>query len=207
MSAGLGTLCGQAYGAGKVQSLGIYLQRSWIVALILVIILLPLYVYATPFLKLLGQENDIAELAGHYSILSIPYLFSYTINYPTQRFLQVQSKVNVIMFIAFIALVIHNVLLYLFIYVLSWGITGAAMASNLSSWVVAGGQVIYAVGWCKEAWTGLSWLAFKDLWGFVRLAIASSLMMCFEQFYNPCIILLAGLLDNPVIAVGSYSIW
>lgn len=207
MSAALGTLCGQAYGAGQIQSLGIYLQKSWIVLLITSIILSPLYIYATPFLELLGQANDIAELAGQYSIQSIPTMFSYSINLPTQRFLQVQSKVSVIMFIAFMALLIHNGLLYLFIYVFSWGTTGAAMAGNVSSWVIAVAQVVYAVGWCKEAWNGLSWLAFRDLWGFTRLTLASSVMICFDQWYSPCIMLLAGHLHNPVIAVGSYSIW
>ncbi|KAJ1391014.1 Multi antimicrobial extrusion protein [Sesbania bispinosa] len=153
-----------------------------------------------------GQANDIAELAGQYSILSIPSMFSFAINLSTQRFLQVQSKVSVIMFIAIIALIINNGLLYLFICVFSWGTMGAAMASNVSSWIIAGGQVIYAVGWCKEAWNGLSWLAFKDLWGFTRLTLASSLMLCLEQWYTPCILLLAGHLHNPAIALGSYSI-
>lgn len=205
MSATLGTLCGQAYGAGKVQSLGIYLQRSWIVLVTTCVILSPIYVYASQFLKFFGQASDLAELAGQYSILSIPSMFSFAINLPTQRFLQVQSKVNVIMFIAIIALLLNIGLLYLF-YVLSWGVVGAAMASNVSSWVLAGAEVIYAIGWCKEAWTGLSWLAFRDLWGFTKLSLASSIMVCFEQWYTPCIILLLGYLDNPVTAVGSYSI-
>ncbi|KAK7343706.1 hypothetical protein VNO77_12665 [Canavalia gladiata] len=205
MSATLGTLCGQAYGAGKVQSLGIYLQRSWIVLIFTCIILLPFYIYATPFLKFFGQANDIAELAGQYSTLSIPSIFSFAINLPTQRFLQVQSKVSVIMFISLMALILNIGLLYLF-YFLSWGLAGAAMASNVSLWIIAGAQVIYVVGWCKEAWTGLSWLAFRDLWDFTKLSLASSIMLCFEQWYSPCIILLLGHLHNPVIAVGSYSI-
>ena len=207
MSATLATLCGQAYGAGQIQSLGIYLQRSWIVLLITCIILTPLYIYATPFLKLLGQANDIAEFAGQYSRQCIPSIFSFAINLPTQRFLQVQSKVNVIMFIALMALVIHNGLLYLLISVFSLGTTGAAMVTNVSSWVIAGAQVVYVVGWSKGAWTGLSWLAFRDLWGFTRLSLASSVMACFEQWYPASIVLLAGHLHNPVIAVGSYSIW
>ncbi|KAK7270469.1 hypothetical protein RIF29_23637 [Crotalaria pallida] len=206
LSTALGTLCGQAYGAGQIQSLGIYLQRSWIVLLTTCIILLPLYIYATPLLKLLGEANDIAELAGQYAILSIPSMFSSAINLSIQRFLQFQSKVSVIMFMSFVALLIHSGLLYLFIHVFSWGLTGAAMAGNVSSWVNAVAQLVYAISWCKEAWTGLSWFSFRDLWGFIRLCLASSVMTCFEQWYTPCIILLAGHLHNPVIAVGSYSI-
>ncbi|KAI4351678.1 hypothetical protein L6164_006014 [Bauhinia variegata] len=44
MSSSLGTLCGQAYGAGQIRYLGIYMQRSWIVLLFIYILLLPLYI-------------------------------------------------------------------------------------------------------------------------------------------------------------------
>ena len=207
MSTALGTLCGQAYGAGQTQSLAIYVQKSWIVLAVTCLILLPLYIYATPVLKLLGQEDDIANLAGKYSILVIPHMFSYVINFPTQRFLHAQSKVNVIMCIAFVALLIHNGLLYVFIYVFGWGLFGAAMANNVSTWVIALAQVIYAVSWCKEDWSGFSWLAFRDILEFAKLSICSSVMICLEQWYSTFIIILAGQLDNPIIAVGSYSIW
>lgn len=207
MSTALGTICGQAYGAGQIESLGIYVQKSWIVLTLTCIILLPFYLYATPFLELLGQEKDIAELTGKYSIQVIPQMFSFAINLPTQSFLQAQSKVKAIVCIAFVALLIQNLLLYIFIIGLSWGTTGAAMANNVSGWVIAVAQVVYAVGWCKEGWSGLSWLAFKDLWSFAKLTLASSVMVCLEQWYVTCIILLAGQLDDPVIAVGSYSIW
>lgn len=207
MSAALGTLCGQAYGAGQVQSLGIYMQKSWIVLLATCIILLPVYIFATPILKFFGQEHDIAELAGKYSILVIPRIFSFAINLPTQKFLQAQRKVKVVMCIAFVALVLQNGLLYIFIYELGWGITGAALANNVSGWVIAVAQVVYVMGWCKEGWTGFSWLACRDIWAFARLTFASSIMICLEQWYNTSILILAGLLNNAVIAVGSFSIW
>ncbi|KAG4920866.1 hypothetical protein JHK86_049679 [Glycine max] len=57
-----------------------------------------------------------------------------------------------------------------------------------------------------EEWTGFSWMAFRDLWSFAKLSLASSVISCLEQWYGTCIILLAGLLDNPVIDVDSYSI-
>ncbi|KAL5142335.1 Protein DETOXIFICATION 34 [Glycine soja] len=68
MSSALATLCGQAFGAGQIQSTCIYVQRSWIILTATCTILLPIFVYATPILKLLGQDEGIAELAGRYSI-------------------------------------------------------------------------------------------------------------------------------------------
>ncbi|TKY45239.1 TRANSPARENT TESTA protein 12 [Spatholobus suberectus] len=206
MSSALATLCGQAFGAGQIHSTCIYVQRSWIILTATCIILLPIYVYATPILKLLGQDEEIADLAGRYSILAIPYMFSYAISFPIQRFLQAQSKVNVIMCIAFVVLLTQNGLLYTFIYVFGWGTTGLAMVTNIIGWVYAVALVVYTIGWCKEQWTGFSWIAFRDLWALAKLSLASSIMICLEQWYITCIILLAGRLDNPVIAVGSYSI-
>ncbi|XP_058750025.1 protein DETOXIFICATION 34-like isoform X3 [Vicia villosa] len=206
MSNAITTLCGQAYGAGQFQNAGIYLQRSWIVLITTCILLLPVHIFATPVLKLLGQEREIADLAGKYSILMIPYMFSYAINLPLMKYLQSQSKVNVIMYIAIVTLLIQNGLLYTFINVFDWGIIGLAMASNVSGWVFSGALVIYTIGWCKEGWNGFSLMAFRELWEFIKLSIGSCVMICLEQWYSACIILLAGHLDNPVIDVGSFSI-
>lgn len=109
--------------------------------------------------------------------------------------------------IGFWGLVIHIVMLYFFIEVFGWGILGAAWAYNLSNWGIAIAQVVYIMGWCKDAWNGFSWLAFHDIWPFVRLSIASAVMICLEVWYFMSIIVLTGHLEDPVIAVGSLSIW
>uniref|UniRef100_K7LDN7 Protein DETOXIFICATION n=1 Tax=Glycine max TaxID=3847 RepID=K7LDN7_SOYBN len=276
MSSALATLCGQAFGAGQIQSTCIYVQRSWIILTATCTILLPIFVYATPILKLLGQDEGIAELAGRYSIQVhrqknptfayfgfglcglpdlrscccgtsstsscwccwscyvgdggsvhvlglvtscisltsvlhcqlapsskmtslemincfesvIPYMFSFAIAFPVQRFLLAQSKVKVIMCIAFVDLLIQNGLPYIFINVFGWGVTSLAITANIVGWLYAVALVVYTIDWCREKW----------------ISLQSSVMNCLEQWYITCIMLHAGLLDNPVIGVGSYSI-
>ncbi|XP_042491371.1 protein DETOXIFICATION 35-like [Macadamia integrifolia] len=206
MGSALETLCGQAFGAGQVFMLGIYMQRSWIILTVSCGLLCPIYIYATPILKLLGQQNDIAVLTGKFAVRIIPQMFSLAINFPTQKFLQAQSKVNVLAWLAFVALLLHIFLLWLFIYVLGMAISGAAMAYNISAWMVAIAQVIYVVNWCKDGWKGLSWLAFKEIWAFVRLSFASAIMLCLEIWYMMTLVVLTGHLGNAVIAVSSISI-
>lgn len=206
MGSALETLCGQAFGAGQLEMLGVYMQRSWIILFGACFCLLPLYVYATPILKLLGQEHDIAEQAGVFTIQVIPQMFSLAVNFPTQKFLQAQSKVGVLAWIGFAALILHTGILYLFISVFKWGTAGAAAAYDISAWVVAIAQVVYVVTRCKDCWSGLSMLAFKEIWGFVRLSIASAVMLCLEIWYFMTIIVLTGHLEDPIIAVGSLSI-
>ncbi|KAL6533209.1 Protein DETOXIFICATION 35 [Orobanche minor] len=186
--------------------LGVYMQRSIIILFTTCILLLPLYVFATPVLKLLGQADDIGNPAGVYTLLIIPQLFSLSITFPSQKFLQAQSKVSVLAWIAFLALASQVFLCWLFINVLDWGVGGAALAFDLTGWATAVAQFVYVVGWCKDVWKGFSWSAFKEIWVFVRLSLASAVMLCLEIWYMMSIIVLTGHLDNAVSAVGSLSI-
>ncbi|EYU32147.1 hypothetical protein ABFS82_02G165500 [Erythranthe guttata] len=206
MASALETLCGQAFGAGEIKMLGVYMQRSWIILTSACVCLLPLYIFSTQILKLLGQRNDLADIAGRFSLYIIPQMFSLAINFPTQKFLQAQSKVGILAWVGFFFLVLHVAILFLFVRVFKWGLAGAAVAYDISAWGIALAQVVYIVGWCQDSWCGLSWLAFKEMWAFVRLSIASAIMLCLEIWYFMSIIVLTGHLEEPVLAVGSLSI-
>ncbi|KAB5532486.1 hypothetical protein DKX38_019156 [Salix brachista] len=184
MGSALETLCGQAFGAGQVHMLGVYLQRSVIILFVSCIILSPIYIFAAPILKVVGQEEDLSNLAGKFSILVLPNLFSLSIYFPTQKFLQAQRKVGVLSWIAFATLLLHAFWLWLFIYELGLGATGAAIAVDLSGWTTSLAQVVYVMVWCKEGWRGFSWAAFKDIWSFVTLSLASAVMLCLELCLN-----------------------
>ncbi|KAK6140624.1 hypothetical protein DH2020_025624 [Rehmannia glutinosa] len=207
MASALETLCGQAFGAGELKMLGVYMQRSWIILTTACFCMLPLYTYSKPVLKLLGQRHDIADLAGKFSLYIIPQMFSLAINFPTQKFLQAQSKVAILAWVGFVALILHIFVLFLFVKVFKWGLAGRCSSSlRYICLGIALAQVVYIVGWCEDSWNGLSWLAFKEIWAFVRLSIASAVMLCLEIWYFMSIIVLTGHLEDPVLAVGSLSI-
>ncbi|CAN1751636.1 Protein DETOXIFICATION 35 [Linum perenne] len=160
MGSALETLCGQAFGAGQVHMLGIYMQRSWIILTVSCFALLPIYIFATPILTLLGQQQSIANSAGHFTLLIIPQLFSLAINFPTQKFLQAQSKVNALAWIALGALVVQVPLLWLFIFKFGWGTTGAALASVmlcLEIWYIM--SIIVLTGHLNNAVTAVGSLS------------------------------------------------
>ncbi|KAG8377714.1 hypothetical protein BUALT_Bualt08G0061500 [Buddleja alternifolia] len=207
MGSALETLCGQAYGAGQIRMLGVYMQRSWVILLVTSIFLLPIYLFAPPILKFFGESDEISRAAGKFAIWMIPQMFAYAVNFPIQKFLQSQRKLMAMAWISLAVLVLHIFFSWLLIFELGWGLVGAAVTLNTSWWLIVILQLIYIfVTKSDGAWSGFSWLAFHDLFGFIKLSLASAVMLCLEFWYLMVIIVIAGHLDNPVIPVDAISI-
>lgn len=178
MASALSTLCGQAYGARRYGMMGVYLQRSWIVLYFTSFLLLPLFIFTAPIMKMLGQNVAIAEVAGTISLWSIPVIFAYVLSFTFQNFLQSQSKNVVISFLAAFSIAIHISLSWLLTIKYKLGIPGAMISTILAYWIPNIGQFIFVTcGWCPETWNGFSVLAFKDLWPMVKLSLSSGVMM------------------------------
>lgn len=207
MASALETLCGQAFGAKKHNLLGIYLQRSWIVLFLCCFLLLPFYIFATPILKLLGQPDDVAEWSGVVAIWLIPLHFSFAFQFPLQRFLQCQLKTGVIAWVSLVGLVVNVVLSWLLIFVWDFGLIGAAIALDVSWWILVFGMLAYTVcGGCPLTWTGFSIEAFSGLWDFFKLSFASGVMLCLENWYYRILLLMTGQLENATVAVDALSV-
>ena len=156
----------------------VYLQRSWIIMFICCILLLPLYLFASPILKLLGQPTEMAELTGLVSMWMIPIHFSLGFQFPLQRFLQSQLKTGVIAWMSLMALVVHVIVSWLFVYKFQFGLVGIAATLNISWWVLVFGLLCYSIcGGCPLTWTGFSTEAFSGLWEFLKLSAASGVML------------------------------
>ncbi|KAH9664451.1 protein DETOXIFICATION 27 [Citrus sinensis] len=179
MASALETLCGQAFGAKRYYMLGVYMQRSWIVLFVCCVLLLPLYLFASPVLKLLGQPDDVAELSGMVSIWMIPLHFSFAFQFPLQRFLQSQLKNMVIAWVSLVALLVHIFVSWLFVNRMQLGVIGTAATLNFSWWILVFGLFGYvSCGGCPLTWTGFTLEAFSGLWQFVKLSAASGVMLC-----------------------------
>ncbi|GJN15419.1 hypothetical protein PR202_gb02332 [Eleusine coracana subsp. coracana] len=207
MGSALETLCGQAFGAGHVAMLGVYLQRSWIILLASTLLMSPLFVFAEPLLLLIGQDPAVARAAARFALYILPSAFAMAVNFPTAKFLQAQSKVAVLAWIGIAAVAVNVVLNYLLVVVLGWGLPGAAAAYDVAHWVIALGQAGYIIGWCRDdGWRGWSMDAFHDIWAFVKLSLESAVMLCLEIWYMSTITVLTGNLDDAQIAVDSLGI-
>ncbi|RCV42037.1 hypothetical protein SETIT_9G183000v2 [Setaria italica] len=208
MGSAVETLCGQAYGAQKYEMLGIYLQRSAVLLCGTGIPLAVIYAFSEPILVLLGQSPEIARAASIFVYGLIPQIFAYAINFPIQKFMQAQSIVLPSAYISTGTLLLHVLLSWVVVYKAGLGLLGASLALSMSWWVIVAAQFAYIVmsPKCRHTWTGFSFQAFSGLWDFLKLSAASALMLCLETWYFQVLVLIAGLLPNPELALDALSV-
>ncbi|KAK6119005.1 hypothetical protein DH2020_047252 [Rehmannia glutinosa] len=170
--------------------------------------------FANVYVHIHGTTFAITPTAGGYissrwenSAVDDPQLYAYAFNFPISKFLQSQSKIMAIAWISAVALALHVPFSWLLMLKLGWGMAGGAIVLNASWWFLVVAQMLYIVsGACGQAWTGFSWKAFQNLWGFVKLSVASAVMLCLEIWYYSALILFAGYLKNTKVAVDALSI-
>ncbi|KAI4298675.1 hypothetical protein L6164_032207 [Bauhinia variegata] len=208
MGSAVETLCGQAYGAHKYEMLGIYMQRSTVLLIATGIPLAIIYIFSKQILLLLGESSSIASAAAVFVYGLIPQIFAYAANFPIQKFLQAQSIVYPSAYIAACTLVVHLFLTWIVVFKLDWGLLGASLVMSFSWWVIVVAQFIYILvsEKCKQTWRGFTWRAFTGLWKFLKLSVASGVMLSLECCYFNTLVLISGLLQNAEIALDALSV-
>ncbi|KAG5406041.1 hypothetical protein IGI04_012160 [Brassica rapa subsp. trilocularis] len=208
MGSAVETLCGQAFGGRKYDMLGVYLQRSAVLLTLTGVLLTIIYVFSKPILLFLGESPEIASAASLFVYGLIPQIFAYAMNFPIQKFLQAQSIVAPSAYIATGTLFVHLLLSWLAVYKLGCGLLGASLVLSLSWWIIVVAQFVYIVTSerCRETWRGFSVQAFSGLPSFFKLSAGSAVMLCLETWYFQILVLLAGLLEDPELALDSLSI-
>ncbi|KAL2467148.1 MATE efflux family protein [Abeliophyllum distichum] len=136
MGSAVETLCGQAFGAGRYDMLGLYLQRATVVLFLFSLPITLVYIFSKQLLIFIGESENVASLAAVFVYGLIPQLFAYTINFPIQKFLQAQSIVAPSAYISLATLGLHLLL------VLGFGV---------QDWF-RGARGIFAVMLCLETW-------------------------------------------------------
>lgn len=207
MASALETLCGQTYGAKQHQMLGIYLQRSFIVLFCCALLLLPMFIFAEPLLRILGQSAEVAARTGLVARWLIPMHMSFVFQFSLLKFLQCQLKTAVIAWSSAMALVVHAIISWVFVYKIGVGVVGTALTLGVSWWTSV--FILYgyvAWGGCPVTWNGFSWLAFSELWDFFKLAIATGIMFLLEHMYYRVLVIAAGDTGNSKVELDALSI-
>ncbi|KAI6686116.1 hypothetical protein NL676_032029 [Syzygium grande] len=208
MGSALETLCGQAYGAKEYHMLGVHTQRAMLTLLCLSIPLAVIWLYTSDILIAFGQNVEISREAGIFNRWMIPSLFAYGLLQCLNRFLQTQNNVLPMMMSSLVIASLHIVVCWVFIFKFGLGIRGAALANTISNWnnVILLAIYVKLSPACIKTWTGFTREALLDLVSFVKLAVPSAVMICFEYWSFELVVLLSGLLPNPKLETSVLSI-
>ncbi|CAN6915915.1 unnamed protein product [Brassica oleracea] len=204
----LETLCGQSYGAKMYGKLGIYMQRAMFVLLILSIPLSVVWAYTENILVFVHQDKSIASLAGSYAWYMIPSIFAYALLQCLNRFLQTQNNVFPVFVSSGITACLHVLLCWVLVLKSGLGHKGAALAISVSYWfnvILLSCYVKFSAS-CSQTWTGFSKEALSQIPAFMRLGFPSAVMVCLELWSFELLVLLSGLLPNPVLETSTLSI-
>ncbi|XP_019092916.1 PREDICTED: protein DETOXIFICATION 17-like [Camelina sativa] len=204
----LETLCGQSYGARRFGNLGILMQRAMCVLLVLSVPLSIIWANTEHILVIAHQDKSIARLAGTYAQYMIPSIFAYGLLQCLNRFLQAQNNVFPVFVSSGITTALHVLLCWVLVLKSGLGYKGAALAISISYWtnvVLLSCYVKFSPS-CSHTWTGFSKEALTDIYTFVKLGFPSAVMVCFEMWSFELLVLLSGLLPNPVLETSVLSI-
>ncbi|OAL56206.1 MATE efflux family protein [Pyrenochaeta sp. DS3sAY3a] len=180
LATSLDTLCAQAYGSGRKTLVGLHLQRMVLFMLLVTIPIGALWLCSGWILAALVPEKELAHLAGRYLSLLLAGAPGYAIFEAGKRFTQAQGLFNASLFVLLIATPVNILLNYLFVFVLKWGLTGAALA------VVASHNLLPLLLWIYvyivnpsslECWGGFTKSAFSNWGPMAKLAIPGIVMV------------------------------
>lgn len=179
MASAVQTVCGQAFGAKKYSIMGIVLQKAMILHLVAALGLGFLYWFSGPLFRLVRQSDEVSAIGQVYARGLVLQLIAYAIYLPMQRFLQAQNIINPVAYLAVAVFFFHLLLSWVVMSVLECGILGAALSLSLSWWVlvISTGLYILLSPSCRQTWTGFSMKAFTGLWPYLKLTVASAIML------------------------------
>ncbi|OQR85026.1 Multidrug/Oligosaccharidyl-lipid/Polysaccharide (MOP) Flippase Superfamily [Achlya hypogyna] len=200
-------LCAHAGGAGSTAKFGKYLQSA---LLGFGFVFLPVCLvnwFTEAILLFFSQDPELAHLTGtvvRYSTPGLPFLFLYEV---LKKLLQVYHIVAPPAVIAVAGNVIHIVLGIVLTQYTDVGLAGVAIARTIA--YVALPVMLVVVMKRRRQWA-FAW-SWADAWvhlpQFFRYGVPGMLMMQLEWGALELLILVSGMLANPILAVGVNSVF
>jgi len=216
VSAGMETLCGQAYGARNYPLLGLFLQRAVLVCAALCVPIAAAWLNAAPLLVALGQEPALAAAAGRYLGLCVPALFLSVGIECLRRFLVTQRAGAPAALASGAALLTSPLWFWLFVFKLGWGLDGAAAAFFACETTTLAGLVAACVLRARrlardaperQTWAGWDLRGAMRGWGeYLSFGLPAAALVLVEWAAYEVAVLASGWLPSPEVTVAASGI-
>ncbi|XP_028856302.1 multidrug and toxin extrusion protein 1-like [Denticeps clupeoides] len=191
------TLVSQTFGGGKLLRVGVILQKSILILMVFCLASWGVLVNTEAFLLLLGQDAEVARIAQVYSMAYLPAIPALALHQLQMSYLQNQGMIMPLVYAAFLAN-IANLLTNFFLFWLDFGVPGSAAANSLSIIYNCGFLFLYIR--CRnlhaKSWGGWTTECLQDWSSYMKLAIPSAMMCCFEWWIYEIGGFLAGMISE-----------
>uniref|UniRef100_A0A668SVP3 Multidrug and toxin extrusion protein n=1 Tax=Oreochromis aureus TaxID=47969 RepID=A0A668SVP3_OREAU len=196
------TLVSQTFGAKNLLRVGVILQRGIIILLLFCLPCWGLLINAQAILLCVGQGPEVARIAQLYITAFLPAVPAMFLHHLQVSYLQNQGIILPQMYSAALANIANVVTNYIFIHWLDLGVGGSAAANTLSQIYIC--TFLFAYIWWKRlhvtTWGGWSVESLQDWGSYMKLAIPSTLMKCFEWWVYEFGGFFAGMLSENELA-------
>lgn len=208
LAMGMEPICGQAYGAKQLKTLGLTLQRT---VLLLLSTSLPIsltWLNMKTILLWCGQDQRISSTAQTFILFSIPDLFLLSLLHPLRIYLRTQTITLPLTYCSALSLLLHLPLNFLLVVHFKMGVSGVAIAmvwTNLNLFLFLS-SFVYFSGVYKDSWVSPTTHCVKGWGSLLALAVPTCVSVCLEWWWYELMILLCGLLLNPKATIASMGI-
>ncbi|XP_035648113.1 multidrug and toxin extrusion protein 1-like [Oncorhynchus keta] len=196
------TLVSQTFGGKNLQRVGVILQRSVLILLLFCLPCWAMLLNTQSILLALGQEPEVARIAQLYVIAYLPAVPAIFLHQLQASYLQNQGIFLPQMYTAAAANIANVVTNYILLYWMDLGVIGSAAANTLSQLYICSFLFAY-ICWKKlhvKTWGGWTTEALQEWGSYMKLAIPSTLMLCFEWWIYELGGFLAGMLSEVDLA-------
>ncbi|XP_020358841.1 multidrug and toxin extrusion protein 1-like [Oncorhynchus kisutch] len=196
------TLVSQTFGGKNLQRVGVILQRSVLILLLFCLPCWAMLLNTQSILLALGQEPEVARIAQLYVIAYLPAVPAIFLHQLQASYLQNQGIFLPQMYTAAAANIANVVTNYILLYWMDLGVIGSAAANTLSQLYICSFLFAY-ICWKKlhvNTWGGWTTEALQEWGSYMKLAIPSTLMLCFEWWIYELGGFLAGMLSEVDLA-------
>ncbi|XP_036005909.1 multidrug and toxin extrusion protein 1 [Fundulus heteroclitus] len=196
------TLVSQTFGGKNLLRVGVILQRGIIILMLFCLPCWGLLINAEAILLCMGQEAEVARIAQLYItafIPAVPAMFLYNLQV---SYLQNQGIIMPQLYTAALANIVNLGTNYAFLHWMDLGVAGSAAANTLSQIYIC--CFLFAYIWWKKlhvkTWGGWSVESLQEWGSYMKLAIPSMLMVCFEWWVYEFGGFFAGMLSEDELA-------
>ncbi|XP_072320459.1 solute carrier family 47 member 4 isoform X3 [Eucyclogobius newberryi] len=190
------------FGGKNLLRVGLILQRGILILLLFCLPCWALLINAQAILLCLGQDPEVTRIAQLYITYYLPAVPAMFLHHLQVSYLQNQGITMPQVYTALMANVANVGTNYILLYWLDLGVSGSAASNTLSQFYICVFLFAY-IRWKKlyaATWEGWSVESLQEWGSYMKLAIPTTMMKCFEWWVYEIGGFLAGMLSENELA-------